>query len=166
MIRERAGFTLLELLVVIAIIGILSAVGFVNLPRDKIQVREATRIISADINRARSEAIRLNTEVEIRFNTSSDCYTLIETEDQDGNSLSSPRQILERCIGADFPLADLSSASFTSGSKVSFEGRGLPKSDSGGFSSGSIELSSRGNTPYTLRLTMASQGRIRVERVQ
>lgn len=157
--KTRAGFTLLELLVVITIVGILSAVGIVNLPRDKIQVREATRVITADINRARSEAIRLNTELEIRFNPSSDCYTLFETEDQDGNSLSSPRQVLERCIGTDFPLADLSGAAFLEGTRVWFNSRGLPSAP------GNVTVAARGRSDASLRIVMETQGRLRVEKV-
>ncbi len=164
--RSRAGFTLLELLVIITIIGILSAVGIVNLPRDKIQVREATRVITADINRARSEAIRLNTKTEVVFNTISDCYTLSEIADQDGNLLSSPKKVLERCVGAEFPLTDLSSASFTSGSKVRFDGRGLPESDTGAFSSGSVTVAAKGRSDASLRIVMETQGRLRIEKVQ
>lgn len=162
--KTRAGFTLLELLVVITIIGILSAVGIMSLPRDKIQVREASRIISADILRARSEAIRLNTRVELAFNVTNDSYILNCSEDRDcdGEPDSSdvatvPTNILERRLGSEFPLADLSAASFISGASIWFDVRGLPNG------AGSVTVASKGRSSYALQVLMAAQGRVRVE---
>lgn len=154
--RTRAGFTLIELLVVIAIIGILSAVGIVNLPRDKIQVREATRVITADINRARSEAIRLNTKLGLTFDLANDRYTLYRDDNEDWVS-DDGTSILERRISADFPLADLSDATFTAGSRVRFDVRGLPSG-----LGGSVTVTSRGQS-YSLKVVMASQGRLKVQ---
>lgn len=157
--RIRTGLTLLELLVVVAVVAVLGTLGIVNLPRDRIQVREAARVITADINRARSEAIRLNTRVELSFNTGTDCYTLSETEDQDDNVLATAREVQERCISAEFPLADVSAAVFANAAKVSFDSRGLPSGSMGG----TITVRSRRNTAYTQQIIMASQGRVRIQ---
>lgn len=157
--RTRAGFTLIELLVVIAIIGILSAIGFGNLPRDKIQVREATRVITADINRARSEAIRLNIELGLTFDLANDRYTLYRDAAPEDWVADDGINILERRISNDFPLVDLTDAAFSSGPRVRFDVRGLPDW------SGSVTVGSRGRTDASLRIVMEIQGRLRVERV-
>jgi prepilin-type N-terminal cleavage/methylation domain-containing protein len=154
--RTRAGFTLIELLVVIAIIGILSAVGIINLPRDKIQVREATRVITADINRARSEAIRLNVPLGLSFSTVNDSYVLYRDENLDWVA-DDGVNILQRRISTEFPLADLSDATFTAGSRVRFDVRGLPSG-----LGGSVTVASRGRS-YALQVVMASQGRLKVQ---
>lgn len=155
MIRARAGFTLLELLVVIAIIGILSTIGIVNLPRDRIQVREATRIITADINRARSEAIRLNAPVSLSFDLTGSSYTLYQDENKDWVA-DGGVFLLNRRLSSEFPLAGLASSTFTN-HRVRFDVRGLPSAD------GTITISSKGHSTYKLDVVMASQGRLRVQ---
>jgi type IV fimbrial biogenesis protein FimT len=63
------GFTILELLVVVAIIGILAAIGFVNLPRDRFAVNQTAEGLARDIQLARFEAIRRNWFVGVYFET-------------------------------------------------------------------------------------------------
>jgi prepilin-type N-terminal cleavage/methylation domain-containing protein len=157
--KARAGFTLLELLVVIAIIGTLSAVGISNLPRDKIQVREATRVITADINRARSEAIRLNTKLGLTFDLANDRYTLYRDDEPEDWAPDDGANILERRISNDFPLVDLTSASFSSGPNIRFDVRGLPNWP------GTITVASRGRSDASLDIVMEIQGRLRIEEV-
>lgn len=154
--KTRAGFTLIELLVVIAIIGILSAIGFINLPRDKFQVREASRVISADILRARSEAIRLNTWVGMTFDLTTSSYAIFQDEDKDW-AADDGVFILQRRLSSEFPLVAITAAGFQLGaSRVRFDVRGLPNWN------GTVKLESRGQSSYTLDVVMALQGRVKV----
>ena len=64
---RRQGFTLLELLVVIAIIGILISIFSVNLIRSirTAELREAATQVATDLRRARSQAQRSSTAVQL-----------------------------------------------------------------------------------------------------
>lgn len=76
---RRQGFTLLELLVVIAIIGILISIFSVNLIRSirTAELREAATQVATDLRRARSQAQRGSTAVQLSLpgTTASTSYT-------------------------------------------------------------------------------------------
>lgn len=156
MTRSRIGFTLLELLIVIAIIGIIGAVGLPNLRRDIPQVRDAARVITADLNRARSEAIMLNARVAISFSPSSGSYCVFV---DDTNASDNSRVIFQRALLSEFPQAALPSTTFTNNT-FWFDVRGLPRNSGGGFGAGTIVLTSKRDTSYKIDVTVASQGRI------
>lgn len=66
--RHAAGFTLIEALIVLAIIGVLAAVGIPSF--SQMIANQRTKSIASDLFtslvRARSEAIKRNTEITIR----------------------------------------------------------------------------------------------------
>lgn len=160
--KIRAGFTLLELLVVVAIVGVLGTLGVVNLPRDRIQVREAARIVAADILRVRSEAILRNVPVALTFSPATGSYRAYTDELRD-RVPDDGRFIFERQLTAEFPLATIASVTFTDGDTLWFDVRGLPQSSTGGFSSGNTVVRAQGDGGYRLRIVMANQGRVRTE---
>lgn len=162
MIKARAGFTLLELLIVITIIGIISAVGLPNLRRDTPQVRDAARVITADLNRVRSEAIRLNTPVGITFVPGSGSYQAYIDANRDGTS-DDGSVIFQRLLAVEFPFAVLTSTNLTN-NRLWFDVRGLPRNSGGGFGAGTIVLTSKRDTSYKIDVTVASQGRIEWKR--
>ena len=174
--RARAGFTLLELLVVLAMISVLAGLGFTSLPRDRFAAREAARVLAADLNRARSEAVRLNTNVALQFG-GSDCgdyclYTdFARSGAPDGNvdgdvggtiELANP-VLLRRTAANDFPRATLTASGFGSSARIWFDVRGLPRISTGAYlgSTASVTIRPAGGDPGFL-VTLEPQGRIQV----
>lgn len=164
--KARAGFTLLELLIVVTIIAIIGAIGMPNLRRDRPQVRDAARVVMADLNRARSEAIRLNATVSVTIDTAGGFYRSFL--DNDRNGVPDDGQVIfRRALTSDFPLTNVVSASFSNSSTALwFDVRGLPRNANGGFSSGNVTLRSKHDAGYQLRVLVSSGGRVRLERVQ
>jgi type II secretion system protein H len=81
---DQAGFSLSELMVVIALVGILSAIATPNLLRSlpEQRVKSAIRMVYADMQRARIQAVKDNRKIPIRFvRTSSEEYYYFDTED-------------------------------------------------------------------------------------
>lgn len=157
---NQQGLSLIELIVVVAIVGILSTIGFLNIRRDTPQVREAARITAADMSRARTEAIRLNTRVAFLFDPTTNSYRVFEDANRDRTS-DTGKDIFARNFSSEFPLADLSATNFTNDA-VWFDARGLPHNSTGGFVNGTINFTSVQNTTYALSVVLFRQGRIRV----
>ncbi len=63
--RRTAGVTLVELLVVIAIIGIMTAVGLVNLDPGASKLKAAALNLRSDLMLAKSEAVKRNLPVRV-----------------------------------------------------------------------------------------------------
>ncbi|MFC5847274.1 GspH/FimT family pseudopilin [Deinococcus petrolearius] len=76
-----AGFTLLELLMVLAILGILFTLT-ARIPRDGFAVRAAATALSAQVTRARMEALRRNEYVGLRIDRASATFFLFQDGDR------------------------------------------------------------------------------------
>ncbi len=67
--KDETGFSLLELLVVLGVMAVLAATAVPlltdNIPR--FQLKSAARVLLADFQRAKVEAVKRNCNVEIRF---------------------------------------------------------------------------------------------------
>lgn len=156
------GVTLVELLVVLAIVSVLATLGFVHLPQDRVHLREASRILQADLMRARSEAIRYNTFVAVAFDPAGGDYRMFI--DADRNKISDTGALLPLASSlASFPRARLSAVNFTGSDTLWLDPRGLPRNASGAFAAGSVTFTSSRNTRLQYRVIVASHGRVRIE---
>lgn len=76
---RRAGFTMLEVLIVLVVLGIVFAIGFVNL-RSWVQsntLREGASQVGADLERLRSSAWRTNSDGRMIIGSGGSTYTLV-----------------------------------------------------------------------------------------
>lgn len=171
------GFTILEMLVTMAIVSILAGLGYVSLPRDRFAAREAARVLAADMNRARSEAIRLNTNVALDFGGAACAggdYCLYADPDRlgdadadlDGDGAADPGvqpALLRRAVATDFPRVSLAASGFGSENRIWFDVRGLPRTQAGSYAAttASVTLRPIGSDAGFL-VTLEPQGRVQV----
>lgn len=174
--RRDGGFSLIELIIGVCIIGILTGIGILFMPLDRMQAREAARIVAADLNRARTEAIKHNTNVAFDFDNASCSGYCVYTDysrsatpngnlDGDANGtieLAEPI-LIDRTITTEFPRMIVASATFGSSSRVWFDVRGLPRASTGAYfaSTGRIVLRPRNNEAGFV-VTLEPQGRVQV----
>lgn len=172
--RGRAGFTMLEVLVTMAMVGILASIGYISLPRDRFAAREAARVLAADLNRARSEAVRLNTNVALQFGGGADCgvYCLYADParsgapdgDLDGDGTTDVAPTLQRRgVTADFPRVQMSASGFGDTSRIWFDVRGLPRVSTGAFMANTARVAVRPTgADAGFVVTLEPQGRVQV----
>lgn len=90
--QRASGLSVIELIVVTAILGILIALGGGWFNSDRMRVNQAAQVLSADVTRARLEALRRNVPVGIRFSFGSGTnrYEIVADNDQNGLDDSDP----------------------------------------------------------------------------
>ncbi|MFP5344533.1 MAG: GspH/FimT family pseudopilin, partial [Gammaproteobacteria bacterium] len=90
--RKFKGFTLVELMVSVAVLAILLAIGIPAFQStlDKRRLTGAAEQLYADLQFARSEAIRQNKRVTVYFNASTWCYGMDVEPSSDCDCSSAP----------------------------------------------------------------------------
>lgn len=161
--KHSFGFSLIELLVVIAVLGILLSIGFVRFNPDQTAVVQAARIMSAQVTRARFEALKLNEPVGLQFNSSgSGSYVVFEDQDRD-NVYDAGEELATASFGTgDFArtklaLASCGGATASSSATILFNGRGF-------YTAGarySIQISNRSGS-LSRYVNVSPQGRAEI----
>lgn len=75
------GFTLVELIITVAIVGVISAIGFLLLPRQNMAMNQAQRIAASGLQFARFEAIKRNEPVTANLVVGAAEVVVVRTND-------------------------------------------------------------------------------------
>jgi len=132
--RDKAGFTLIELMIVIVVLGIVAAIALPSFQSiiEKRRLVGAADTLFANLQFARSEAIKQNRIVQFQFNTDSWCYGVDDTPaDCDCTSPATCKvSNMQRVVtSSDYKNVTLAVTGFD-GTTIDFEPRqGLPSDD-------------------------------------
>ncbi len=96
LMKRASGLSVIELIVVTTILGILIALGGGWFSSDRMRVNQAAQILSADVTRARLEALRRNVPVGIRFSFAGGTNRYEIVADTNQNGLDSDDPIISR----------------------------------------------------------------------
>lgn len=138
--RWVGGLTLVEIILVLAILGILLTIGLGYFNPDRIAVSQASEVLSAQVTRARLEAIRNNTLGGISFSTAGNGSLQVWVLDRNNPNLANPVVLQTITLGqGDFPRVRCQSATLTASTssttncpnagtyRFSFDARGVPQ---------------------------------------
>lgn len=163
------GFTLLEVMVTVAIIGVLTtlAIGGIQNLLPKFRLNAAARQIRGDMQKCKMAAVRNNTECLMVFTEGTgpgDAGNYTACFNSNGNDACDvgEEKVLSRNLNNDeFVGVWLNDVWFTNGDHFRFNSRGLPTSDSGGFSAGHVNCTNKNSDLKSVILS--STGRERIE---
>ncbi len=159
--RQNSGFTLVELMVTVAILAILVAIGIPSFQStlDKRRLTGAAEQLYADLQYARSEAIRQNKSVTVYFSeTGTWCYGMDDDTASACNCSSAPSActvggVQKMVTGSGFRNVTLAS-SFASDNVVFDPRRGTASPQ------GTVSLNA--TTVGTVKVTVSNPGRMRI----
>ena len=79
--KHSKGFTMIELIVTLVVLGILVAIAIptYNGLMPRYRLNGATRQVATDLMKARMQAVKLSTNVNVTFNSTTDSYTISNT---------------------------------------------------------------------------------------
>jgi prepilin-type N-terminal cleavage/methylation domain-containing protein len=165
----EAGFTIIEVMVVTAIVGILAAVAFSalmdQLPRSR--TKAAARQLRADLQKAKLEAIKRNTESLVEFTLaagldSGSCITCIDDNSDDDCDTASDTIISELDFN-EYEDVALSGADFSGAQVFVFNSRGVPEQLNGAMCAGTAVVNCTSDNNFSQDVIMSNTGRIRID---
>lgn len=149
-VRSQKGFTLLELIIAIAVMAILMAIATpsFNTWRAQASLKAEAREVLGSFQRARSEAVTRNTDIDLTF---------VEGSGDAGTWEISKAGA--RILGGEMSGGiQIRNADFNGTADTGFDSRGLPLADG----AGSVEVTD-GRSTYKITLTAA--GSVKIERI-
>jgi len=154
----RRGVTLVELMVVLVLLSIAAAVIVPQAVQSSdLEAVSAARVLSADLSYAQDLAITSQVPVTVSFDVAGNSYTL----SNESGTLIHPisKEVYETVFSADngFGHAEVVSATFGSGSSVTFDELGAPNS------AGTVVLQAGVHTYHVS--VAAATGRVTVTRI-
>lgn len=162
-----SGFTLIEVMMVVAIAGVIISLAIPQLKPliDRARTKTAVRQLRADLQKAKLEAVKRNTNclVELTIASPGDagsCLTCIST---DNDCTDATDEIISRLNFNDFNFVELQNADFSGASKFVFNSRGMPEQTGGGMVAGNAVINCTNDAGYSFTLFLASSGRIRIQ---
>ncbi|MDD4274812.1 MAG: GspH/FimT family pseudopilin [Desulfobacter postgatei] len=164
----EAGFTMIEMMIVVAIIAILSALAFPSLstliPRNR--TKAAARDLKNDIQKAKLEAIKQNTDCLVVFTPQSgtDAGSCVTCIDLDNNNIcTATDDIISQLDFNETNSVTLTNPDFSGNNKFVFNARGLPETTAGGMVAGSAVIQNTAEASYFFKIILASSGRVRID---
>jgi type IV fimbrial biogenesis protein FimT len=129
---NKKGFTLAEVTVTLSILGILTAISIPSyiswLPRHRLQT--SVRQIYDDMNLAKMQAVRRNTDVCITFNPGSKNYVVFVDTNGDGVQNDGAATILKTNVTLEDGVTMINPTTFTNDT-VGFNNRGMAPTSAG-----------------------------------
>lgn len=149
------GFTLVEMLIVIAILGIVLGIAAPNLSRYRhnVNLREAARDISAEMNLCRQRAITENSRYRISFDFHGRTYTVSRLPD----GAAAWQDLSTGSLGGGNALISFSSTTFSESPPASTF---LPR---GTAVAGGALVIEHSKSPRRATITLNITGRVRVD---
>ena len=152
---NKKGFTMAEVLVTISILSIMAAISiptFISwLPTHRLQT--SARQIYDDLNLAKMEAVKRNTDVCITFNTANNTYRVFVDGDSDGAYTASPPDTILKDKVALEKDVDITGTDF--GGTIGFNNRGMTAT-----APGNINVTNP--TGITMRISVITSGNISI----
>jgi general secretion pathway protein H len=140
----RAGFTMVEILIVIVIIAIAAMIAIpMASSADSLQVCSAANTVGADLEYAKSMAIKTGQIFSVVFDENTESYRI---ENQDGDVIEHPVKkgfdyVVDLRAGGRLDKVDIVSVNFDLSSEVKFDYLGSPyNGGGGGLNSGVVSL--------------------------
>ena len=148
---KQKGYTLVELMITVVVLGVLAAIAAPSFQSiiEKRRLVGATVNLFADLQYARSEAIKQNQSVRFQFDTGSWCFGVDDTGSDcvcTNPSTCTVNTVQRVVTGSKYTNVTLAVAGFT-GTDIDFEPRqGLPSDGGVIFMGGSFTLDINGQS--------------------
>ncbi len=160
---------MVEVMVVVAIVGVLAAVAVTSLVEQlpRARTKSAARQLRADLQKAKLEAIKRNTESLVDFTLaagldSGSCITCIDDNSDDSCTTASDTIISELDFN-DYKDVALSGADFSGAQVFIFNSRGVPEQLNGAMCSGTAVVNCTSDNNFSQDVIMSNTGRVRID---